>query len=505
MKTSSLRYGVVIGFFLLCLLVVGIQLSTQVEESPEVRQAQDIQHIQDIYFWGWFWQIAALIGGIIVASLVVIISLVWCFGYLVEKLTHHAIIGDSDIPISQWQLQHMSPMVGGIVCARNIEAHSKSEAFQIYRQAAKDFLGLAKKNISGHADSVQAMLPAVSPVEIPSLSDLIATGDLAPGKPLIFGYAADGQPYSGHWSDAYSMGVIGESGSGKTSTAVLYLAESLLTGEIGSCLILDRQYPHPQSFLARLGALRELPQVQYFDFLAEFGSVKKKLQEFLQKYLLDELDRRLHYPNGQPPLVFITDETVELCRQFPFLAGVIFRIATAGRKAQVYEMCLSHSWKHDIIGGTEVRDNLVSKVAHKISKKSANLLLQNSEQSNIVPTLKTGQTLFVPTSGEAHILSIPKIASDDMEHIADFLKPVHPRVQGGTTGTPTQTLTPELCKQLREEQEISIRKLAELAELKSFVDVSKFERHERKFSDSEQFRVGCVLGLYQGHENPGTA
>jgi DNA-binding transcriptional regulator YiaG len=190
--------------------------------------------------------------------------------------------------------------------------------------------------------------------------------------------------------------------------------------------------------------------------------------------------------------VFVTDETIQLCELYSFLTSIVFRLATEGRKVEMYELCLSHSWKHTIIN-TEVRDSLVSKVAHKCKKKAANLLLQNSEQSNIVPTLKTGQTLFVPTSGDAEILTIPKIARTDMDNIAKRLQAVQPRVQGGTSGT---LLTPERCKQLRTEQHLSLRKLAHKAGLNKrsgFVDLSKWENGEKELALEDLEKLASVL------------
>jgi hypothetical protein len=191
--------------------------------------------------------------------------------------------------------------------------------------------------------------------------------------------------------------------------------------------------------------------------------------------------------------------------EYSFLAQAIFRIATEGRKARMYEVCMSHSWKAGIIGGTEVRENLVSYVVHRCKKKQAHMLLQNPDQSAIAPTLKNGQMLFAPSYGEAEILNIPKVSTDDMNEVAariqpqlqSVAKPGTALVQGVTGGPNSRDFGPQTCKELRQAQRLSLRKLAEKAGLDAksgYVQLSKYENGRPGLKPEEITAVQRVLG-----------
>lgn len=419
MRSSLLRHLVVICFLILCLVIIGIQFFSVVNESPKLRQAKETQQIHDIYFWGRFWQIATTVGGILVALLAIVVVVVWSYGYVIQKSTHHATIGDADLPIPHTDLRSMAPMVGGLVCAKNIEAHSKTKAFQIYTQAAKDFLALAKKNAVVQPVSPPA-LPAMESFKVPTFSELIEEDRVGPGKPLIFGYTHTGTPHTGTWRDLFSNAMLGQSGSGKTYSERYIIASSLLSGEVGTFIILDYAYPHPKSLLSKLGKLKSSHQIIAFDTRRSFD--KGGIKTFLQRYVVSELDTRLRHPDRPfSPIVLVTDETLQLCKLCPYLAEVILRIGTEGRKVEYYGLFSSHNWKGGLVGGTEVRNSLTSYLVHQSRKGAARTLLEDSELAKQVVNLPPGQALFSPTQGQPEILTIPKTSDLDMDYVFSHL------------------------------------------------------------------------------------
>jgi hypothetical protein len=445
MKEASLRYAVVMCFLLVCLALIGIQLFDAIQTGHKLKEAKETQQIKDIFFWGRFWQVAAIVGGSLVVFACAVLVVVWSWGYLVQKLTHHARVGNSDIPIHHKDLRSMSPMIGGLVSVKGIAAQSKTEAFHIYAQAAKDFLALAKKNTSGQIQpSIQQALPAAVPVRTPTFSELIEDGKIGPGKPLIFGYTQEGYPHKGTWEDLFSAAMAGQSGSGKTYSERYIIASSLLSGEVERFIILDYAYPHPKSLLSKLGKLKDSPRIIAFDPERMFD--KGNITAFLRRHVERELDHRIHHTNNHKPVVLVTDETLQLCKLCPYLTDLIFRVGTEGRKTNFYGLFSAHNWKGGLVGGTEVRDSLTSYLVHNMRRGAARTFLQDADLAKRVVNLPPGQALFSPTRGGAEILTIPKTSDLDMEYVFSYLGSEE------RPGTQTQAvLSPEHILQLLQE------------------------------------------------------
>ena len=105
----------------------------------------------------------------------------------------------------------------------------------------------------------QAALPA--PQHVPTFADLLHADKFRQGDPLVFGFQQTGTPKQGTWQDAYSLGIAGLSGYGKSATIRFLMSESLLTGAVGKFFVIDPHYPHEKSLLTSLGSLKESKQV----------------------------------------------------------------------------------------------------------------------------------------------------------------------------------------------------------------------------------------------------
>ena len=259
----------------------------------------------------------------------------------------------------------------------------------------------------------QAALPAAAPA-VPSFAEMFQAGKFAAGKPLVFGFRADGQPRVGAWSHAYSLGIAGMSGSGKSSTIRLLMAESLLTGAVARFYVIDPHYPHPDSLLASLGALRDAPQVVTpatpLDTVAMLDEINARI------------DARLagHEPST-PLLVVVIDELPVVVKTLPRVAALVERIGMESRKAGVYGMFSAQSWNGDKTGGTTARDNLTALIVHKMKRKQAHTLLQDADLTRQVLRLQPGQVLFSPTRGEPEVLTVPYCAAEDMPPVVSQL------------------------------------------------------------------------------------
>ena len=260
----------------------------------------------------------------------------------------------------------------------------------------------------------QAALPTAETQTVPSFADLFRAGKFAAGQPLIFGFCADGQPKIGAWSHAYSLGIAGMSGSGKSSTIRFIMSESLLTGAVGRFFVIDPHYPHPESLLASLGDLKDAPQVQYAENPLDTAA------------MIDEIHTRIDAriacnEPSEPLLVVVVDELPVIVKKFPRIAELIERIGMESRKAGVYGIFSAQSWNGDKTGGTTARDNLTALLVHKMKRKQAHTLLQDAELTRQVLRLQPGQVLFSPTRGEPEVLTVPFCAVDDMPQVVSRL------------------------------------------------------------------------------------
>ena len=264
--------------------------------------------------------------------------------------------------------------------------------------------------------TIQQALPAateqVTPMtpHVPTFDELLRAGKFEPGKPMVFGFKEQGGPKTGTWKDAYSLGIAGESGSGKSTTIRCVIAQSFLTQAVGKAFFLDPHYPHPESLLASMGDLIHAPQVRYAENRIETLDLIDEIH--------GHIDRRLAGQEPSEPLmIVVVDELPVLVKKFPKIAELMEKIGMESRKAGVYGIFAAQSWNGDKVGGTTARDNLTALMVHAMKRKQANTLLQDNDLAKQVDKLRRGQVLFSPTQGKPEILTVPYCAIEDMPEV----------------------------------------------------------------------------------------
>ena len=275
---------------------------------------------------------------------------------------------------------------------------------------------LGRDHGAGH-DRQVALPPVNMPVQhVPSFSDLLNAGKFQAGSPLLFGFQESGSPKMGTWQDAYSLGIAGLSGYGKSATIRFLMSESLLTGAVGEFFVIDPHYPHEKSLLASLGELKQAKQLHY---------VENSLDTMdLLSVVNARIDRRLKGEEASDPLlVVVIDELIPAVKTFPAISSLVERIGTESRKAGVYGIFASQSWNGDKTGGTTARDNLTALLVHRMKPKQANTLLQDSTLAKQVTRLQPGQVLFSPTSADPELLTVPYCSLNDMPEVVKRLTP----------------------------------------------------------------------------------
>jgi hypothetical protein len=207
--------------------------------------------------------------------------------------------------------------------------------------------------------------------------------------------------------DLFSNATGGTSGSGKTSTVRGLIGQSILQGV--QFWIHDEHFPHPESLLASLGPLADLPTIKH--------SGKMPLESLLAD-VEETISRRMAQEESDTiPRVLVVDEVLETVGRVPTLLNTIRRIGIAGRKVKVYGLFAAQTWLAKDTGGSGVRDNLTSRIVHSMKKNQARTLLQDKELAEMCPQLQPGQMLFSPVNGKSEVLRVPYCTASDMQAV----------------------------------------------------------------------------------------
>jgi len=433
MKTAKLIVILIVSVF-----IGASSLLLSIKYEPERKSDRRLIAEEEVKIEWLYYQLAAnqvLYAAIpaVISAIGLVLSGAFGLAFVRKQSVVRARIGEhSDIPVHYRDLRSFYPIAVNLSLAE-IEAsvsNSQEKAFQISEGILKS-IALCTRSLKSNSDlpSQPALTPGLPELSqgIPTFKDLLSQGVFTPGKPLIFGMTQEGQAKTGSWSDLFSSAIAGQSGQGKTSTLRSLIAQSLLTGQVGQFWILDYHYPHPESLLASLGSVKDCHYIKYAQSRLDTLHLVSEIEA--------NLDARLDgLEPSQPVKVVVMDETLILADRMPEIKNLIFRIGTEGRKAGMYGLFSAQTWKAQDVGGSDVRDNLTSIIAHKMKQRQAQTLLQDRESVKACKRLHTGQALFVPTKGEPEILNIPLCTPDDMQEVFERLsKNVNqdaPRVSG---------------------------------------------------------------------------
>ena len=292
------------------------------------------------------------------------------------------------------------------------EIIGKGDLLENYQRLAKT-MSPAYRRVEIQQPDQQEALPEPS-YEVPKLSELLLTGQIAPGKDMILGY--DGKvPRRGSFLDIYSAAVAGESGSGKTAT-LLYLIACGLVAFRAKYYAIDPHYPHPKSLGAKTEALWKSGLMEMATDYSGFARILCTIERIIDQRLKQQ-------DTNNTPVVLVIDELAFLSKTKigKDLAHTMERVSMEGRKCGVYMLASSQTWLAARTGeNSVVRDTLTSAYVHRIKPKQANLLLQDkTEVEKLKKHVKdAGQVLLCPVGDESVVCRIPFATESDMQVIA---------------------------------------------------------------------------------------
>jgi hypothetical protein len=252
---------------------------------------------------------------------------------------------------------------------------------------------------------------------VPTFAELFESRLIGAGLPLMIGYDYDsGQPHQGSWLDLYSCAVAGLQGSGKTTTELWIILQSVL--HVARLLVID---PHRDATQDSLGG-RLAPLASCFLHPVAGDDAREILA--VVKLARREVERRRRGLTGAPTIL-VVDEFTKMMRRSPEikseLSACIEEIAQEGRKLGVFALLSGQLWKATAVGGTELRYSLASAFVHRIQEAQSRLLLVDQQYAKFTGTLKRGQAYFSDTNGDTHLVQIPLTTAQDVVTVARAL------------------------------------------------------------------------------------
>ena len=390
---------------------------TQLELEKIDLKRQHLERNADLYFYG----AVGLLSSLSVSIFIVASGL--HRAKVKQASVHLYKIGESEIRIHERDLSLAAPIAMGLMNAEQLKQMNggMEKAFELSCRMAEVQNRHLKALIRGNVRALPAVdvieeAPPV-PAPIPTFHDLIRSGELARGKPMILGYI-NHVPRRGSFLDIYSAAVAGESGSGKTSTMLFLLGSGL----IAQSLIvegLDPHYPHPRSLAFKTKVLWEQGVIRMATYYDQMIETLKRIEQTIENRLAQR-------DKSTIPVVLLIDEvaflmTTSLQDQ---LAHTMRRVSMEGRKCDVFMLASSQTWLASTTGGNSVlRDTLTSAYIHKIKPKQAQILLQDKAETEKVKRYcrKAGDVLLCSVQQESEIARVPYTTENDMQDVIDLV------------------------------------------------------------------------------------
>jgi len=330
-----------------------------------------------------FWGVAAAIASACLSALV--LATAWHRERVKRAKVHCYKIDEAEIWVHERDLSEAWHIVTGLVNAKALEQSNAGmqKAFEIYTTMA-DVHNQQLRALVGRRAVQPAALPAapqadapaiVLPDRVPSMSDLLASGDIAPNTPLILGFLPSGDPLRSNVEDNYSTVVIGASGSGKTTGEAYNVSSAILTSGARHT-IFDLHYPDrkKESLGDRLGALAH----------TEFVTIHNN--PLLLDEAVENLDREFEEykrtGQGHVPHIIVVDEhkawissTTGGADLLRFEEKIIFQ----GRKYDWYLHVTSKSALAEDFGKSAIRDNFVTSMLYRSKKHQAKTFFKDTD------------------------------------------------------------------------------------------------------------------------------
>ncbi len=402
-------------------------------EDPRILEAKIETQVKDIHWYSTAYKVAfaALVSVLLISALLLCYTLI---KIRMKKASVHVYkIGEhNEVVVHEKDLSLAAPIAMGLMNAEQLKQMNGGveRAFELYTRMAeiqtKQIQAIAgRKGITPNPGASVSLpfqenikLPAAAAQGVPTFQELLTSGQIAPGKPMILGFE-HGTPRCGSFLDIYSSAVAGESGSGKTATLLFLIGSGLVSCSV-RYIGIDPHYPHPKSLGFKTKPLWEAGLMRMATYKDDMLVMLKEIEQTID-HRLQQLD------TDTTPVVLVIDELAFLAKTSigSAVAHTMERISTEGRKCAVYMLASSQTWLVARTGDSSVvRDTLTSAFVHRIKPKQANLLLQDKEEAEKVKRhiKQAGDVLLCPVNDDSVICKMPFTTEADMQVVAELIK-----------------------------------------------------------------------------------
>ena len=231
---------------------------------------------------------------------------------------------------------------------------------------------------------------------------------------LVLGYDETGKPRIGSLDYLYSCGGGGDTGTGKTSTAVYLAAQSVAHG--AELVIVDPHAGHEQSLANKISPLSSA-------YLCDVATTQNEMSDtisFTQSLFDNRKSGNAHCDNY---IILMCDEWLALMRgglkkEFQRLAECITQ---EGRKYKMIAVFMSQTWNKNTSG--DMRDTLASHYIHRTRTALARQQtgLTTKELPSDIMKLKNGQFYLLDVFGEMEKLTAPMVTEKDLQELAESI------------------------------------------------------------------------------------
>ncbi|MEM8534390.1 MAG: hypothetical protein AAGF95_26320 [Chloroflexota bacterium] len=329
--------------------------------------------------------------------------------WLTNRARQAAIVRDTnDRPLTLGQVNRQPPYLLAYSLQRHYDNLDVWAAHSTYRNLHSLSTNYSNRQDARHeASDQQCEIPTVLPINpsTPLLPQLEERGLITRDK-LLVGFA-DQQPQQFQLKLTGFVGLAGKQGSGKTTTALLALAQAAQHN--WRVILCDKHGEQDEGLIKRVQPWSGCLIRQAI----EIPDIIAAIQWYMQL-----ADNRIHkrVPIDTRILLVIDEFTsMVLRRELPDdLLEQLTAAATEYRKVECHGLIIGHQWSHRSLGasGAMLRRALTHSIVHRIAEDDAELLLPRGSYQ--VETLQPGHAI-VDNGGDIQRVQVPALTAKDRQ------------------------------------------------------------------------------------------
>ncbi len=285
--------------------------------------------------------------------------------------------------------------------------------------------------VDGEVESLPAPRPDQTMIEV-----LKERGHIdRSGHSLLLGYTADLKPSYIEMAETGFTFVAGHSGSGKSSTVSLLLAQAVMMGwEVVLC---DKHGRKSQGLVTRTKPIHDA----FSRIAIETGEIIEAI-DYWHEVVTNRLAQQ--QTGDYRRILLVIDEFVGLMLDPttplpPATLHKLLSVAVEGRGVQAHGLLIAHQCSERMLGkwGANLRRAVTTRVVHRADAEDAAFLLGSSFAKQAL-TLPTGRALFYASGTAPTEVVVPYMVERDLEWTANYMprigtQPTMPRYGGIVT------------------------------------------------------------------------